>query len=135
VSGKGGRGLHNKGRVRSRKALRDEMLDLALGLVRSRAKQLLVAVLGQMVAQEQERRQMNLSPLDHRQRDWEPADDASGADATARFVLAHTEPANAEVEAARAGRFEIERSLFDLAQMGQKTRQDPVAFAGERAQS
>src|SRR5262245_11750222 len=89
----------------------------------------------QMLAQQEQRRQVELSALDHAERDGKSTDEARASDATARFVLAHSEPSNAIIEQRRACRFEIEPPLFDLAEIGEQAREDDASLADERMET
>jgi hypothetical protein len=100
--------------------------------VRCRSEKLLVVIAGQMLAQKQERRQVQLPALDHRKGDRELTDKARARHAPEGFVLAHAKPSGAKIEERRARRFEIQPPFFDLAEIGKKARKDHASLADER---
>jgi hypothetical protein len=74
------------------------MPDVTLRLVRGCAEEIGVVVLGQMVPQQEQPRHVHLSALNHAKSDREPANEARRRNTTARLVIAHPQPSNAEVE-------------------------------------
>jgi hypothetical protein len=122
-------------RIGSREACGDEVLHLVFAEAPCRTEQLFVVFVRQMLAQQQERRQVDLSTLDHRERHREPADEARSRHASACFVVAHPEPSDAEVEERGACRREIQPSLLDLREMGEQASEDHSPLADERMQT
>jgi hypothetical protein len=119
--------------VRSGKELREQMLQLALGLPRGRAQDLLAPLCGQVIAQHQGPGQVNLTAFDHAQRHRKAANQPRRGDAAARFVLAHSQAAQAEVEQRAARGLQIQPALFDFTQVREQPREDSPSLADQTA--
>src|SRR5262245_4792892 len=111
------------------------MQDFALCLVYGRAEELLLVVMGQMIAEQEQSCQVDLSSLDHPKRDWELADETRGSDAATCFIIAHSKPSNAKVPERGTRRFEIQPSLFDLAEIGEQARWHDASLTDEHVET
>ena len=78
---------------------------------------------------------MDLSACDATEDARKAADQACGCDSSKRFSLAHTEPADAEVEERRAGRLEVETALLHLGEVRDDLREEALLLAAERRET
>lgn len=110
----------------------DELLDLALALAGGCGRELADVLLGEVIPQEHERREMNGSRLDLLEEDRKPLHQAGRVDPPERRALAHAEPAPAEVEHRRACRPEMETSFLDLDEMHDEPRREAMPLETDR---
>src|SRR5207249_7063838 len=89
---------HRRPDVRTRRDARDDLLHLALRLPRRARDQIVEAFLGQMIAEQAERREMNLPALDSRKEPRKPLHELRGNRAPKGSPFAHAKTPPAEVE-------------------------------------
>jgi hypothetical protein len=111
------------------------MQDLPLRLVRRRSEELLVVFTGQVIAEQEQSGEVDLSPLDHPESNRILADEACGSDAATCFIIAQSEPSNAKVPKRGTRGFEIEPSLFDLGEIGEQARENHASLADKRMET
>ena len=88
-----------------------------------------------MVAQEKERRQVDLAPLDVTEQARKAFYQTSGLDTPHRFALAHAETPLTEVKERRARRSKIEPPCFDLDEMQEQTTEETARLEAHRRQA